>query len=75
MTAEATEQQKWTDSNPYSERAFLEVADSLLAKTNAERPFSVRRGEIVSNQDPNKDSNKFFPSTYHLRICDFSTKS
>ena len=61
----STEQWKWSQSHPYSDRTYLNVADRLLAKLQAERPFSVLQKEIVTKGD--------FPSTYHLRICGFPT--
>jgi hypothetical protein len=60
------EQCKWSETHPYSDLDYLTVADSLLDKLRAVRPFSVVKGEIVTNRD--------FPSTYHFRICEFSKR-
>jgi hypothetical protein len=48
-----------------SDRSFLAIADKFLKKLQAIRPFFVTTAEIETNGD--------FPSTYHFRICDFST--
>jgi len=58
------EQCKWSESHPYSDRAYLKVADVLLHQVRAVRPFSTLEEEIVTAGD--------FPSVYHFRICDFS---
>jgi len=60
------EQCKYNAIHPYSDRECLRVADSFLDHMRLIRPFSVLKEDIEAKGD--------FPSTYHLRICDFSVQ-
>lgn len=58
--------QLWYNKNrPYeSNREFLDVADTFLAKLQKLRKFSLNKAMITTNGG--------FPSSYHLRLCDFA---
>jgi hypothetical protein len=59
------EQRKYNKRHPYNPNGeYLRVADELLEKLCALRPFSVLKEVIATNGD--------FPSTYHFIICEFS---
>jgi hypothetical protein len=58
------QQCKWSAAHPYSDRSFLQAADEYLQRLQELRPCAIFKDEIATNGD--------FPSTYHLRICDFS---
>jgi hypothetical protein len=47
-----------------TDREFLLTVDSLLQVLQRERPFHVEKAEV--------ETNGYFPSTYHFRICEFS---
>jgi hypothetical protein len=56
---------KYRQSHPYkTDREFLATVDGFLQVLRAVRPFSVSTAEI--------ETNGFFPSTYHFRICEFA---
>ena len=68
------EQWEWNNrGHSYPDSTYLPIADSFLKRLQAEiiteghrvRPFSVLEAEIVTNGD--------IPSTYHFRICDFTS--
>jgi hypothetical protein len=69
------EQWAWNSrGHPYPDPTYLPIADSFLKRLQAEiiaeggrtRLFSVLEAEIVTNGA--------IPSTYHFRICDFTSK-
>ena len=61
----AIDQSRYNRKRPYeSSREFLEAADSLLAKLQELRKFSLEKATIVTNGS--------FPSAYHLMLCDFA---
>jgi hypothetical protein len=56
---------KYRQSHPYkADREFLATVDGFLQVLQAFRPFSISTAEI--------ETNGFFPSTYHFRICEFT---
>jgi hypothetical protein len=56
---------EWSEDHPFSDVTYLEVADSFLERIRKDRPFAVLKSQI--------DTKGLFPSTYHLRICDFTS--
>jgi hypothetical protein len=61
----SNEQRKWSAAHPYSDRFYLTLADSFLDKVRTERPFSLLKEAFETRGE--------FPSTYHFRICEFSS--
>jgi hypothetical protein len=56
---------KYRLTNAYkTDRDFLVTIDEFLQRLQQIRPFSVSTAEI--------ETNGFFPSTYHFRICEFA---
>jgi hypothetical protein len=64
----ATQQCKWSETNSYSDRTYLRIADRFLERMQVElrptRPFSVLSEDM--------ETKGHFPSRYHFRICEFS---
>jgi hypothetical protein len=58
-------QVNYNEVHPYGpDSALLEVADRFLEKLQGFRKFSLETATIATNGD--------FPSSYHLRLCDFA---
>ncbi len=58
------DQRNFNRNNPYeSSKEFLDVADGFLEKLKEYRQFSVEQTTLRIDC--------WFPSTYHLRICEF----
>lgn len=61
----ATHQRNYNRNRPYElDQEFLETVDTFFEKLQELRKFSIEKATTVTNG--------WFPSTYHLMICDFS---
>ncbi len=63
------QQQKYNEDNPYGSQSFREIAECFLGQLGCLRQFSK-----FSRETAEITTRGFFPSRYHLNICEFTKR-